>query len=59
MSVDPVRKALYIVAVAALFVVFCGYAPAGEINHEPLEPGRFRRTHNRRSSTPVIGSSTS
>lgn len=41
MSVDPVRKALYIVAVAALFVVFCGYAPAGEINHEPLEPGRL------------------
>jgi phospholipid-binding lipoprotein MlaA len=41
MSVYPVRKALYIVAVAALFAVFCGYAPAGEINHEPLEPGRL------------------
>jgi len=41
MSVDPVRKALYIVAVAALFAFFCGYAPAGEINHEPLEPGRL------------------
>lgn len=55
--VDPVRKALYIVAVAALFVVFCGYAPAGEIDHEPLEPGRLlaqqtRASTNDRLATP-------
>ena len=50
MSVDPVRKALYIVAVAALFVVFCGYAPAGEINHEPLEPGRLLAQQTRESA---------
>ncbi len=40
MRVDPVRKALYLVAVAALLAVFCGAAPAGQINHEPIElPG--------------------
>ena len=50
MSVDPVRKALYIVAVAALFVVFCGNAPAGEINHEPLEPGRLLAQQTRESA---------
>jgi len=50
MNVDPVRKALYMVAVAALFVVFCGYAPAGEINHEPLEPGRLLAQQTRVSA---------
>jgi phospholipid-binding lipoprotein MlaA len=40
MSVDPVRKALYLIAVAAVFVIFCGHAPAGQINNEPIElPG--------------------
>ena len=34
MSIDSVRKVLYLVAVTALFVVFCGYAPAGQINNE-------------------------
>ena len=37
MSVDPVRKALYLVAVTALFVVFCGYAPAFELGNDPVE----------------------
>jgi len=40
MSVQPVRKALYFVAVTAFIVVFCGYTPAGAFNDEPIElPG--------------------
>ena len=40
MSVDPVRKALYLVAVTALSVILCANAPAGQINNEPVElPG--------------------
>ncbi len=35
MGVDSVRKALYIVAVTALFAVFCGYASAFELGNNP------------------------
>jgi len=31
MSVDPVRKALYFVAVTALIIVFCGNAPPSNL----------------------------
>jgi len=42
MRIDPLSKALYVVAVAAVWVVFCGPAAAGEINQEPIElPGRL------------------
>ena len=37
MSVDPVRKALYLVAVTALILVFCGNAPAFELGNDPVE----------------------
>ncbi len=37
MRVDPARKALYLVAVTALFIVFCGYTPAGALNNEPVD----------------------
>lgn len=37
MSADSVRKALYLVAVTALFIVFCGYAPAFELGNNPEE----------------------
>ena len=37
MSVDPVRKALYFVAVTALIIVFCGSAPAFELGNDPAE----------------------
>jgi len=37
MIVDPVRKALYLVAVTALIIVFCGSAPAFELGNDPAE----------------------
>ena len=37
MIVDPVRKALYLVAVAALIIIFCGNAPAFELGNDPAE----------------------
>ena len=37
MIVDPVRKALYFVAVTALIIVFCGSAPAFELGNDPVE----------------------
>ena len=37
MSVDPVRKAFYLVAVAALIIIFCGNAPAFELGNDPAE----------------------
>ena len=37
MGADSVRKALYLVAVTALFVVFCGDAPAFELGNAPPE----------------------
>ena len=37
MRVDPVGKALYLVAVTGLFIVFCGYTPAGAFNNEPVD----------------------
>ena len=37
MIVDPVRKALYFVAVTALIIVFCGSAPAFELGNDPAE----------------------
>jgi len=37
MIVDPVRKALYFVAVTALMIVFCGSAPALELGNDPVE----------------------
>ncbi len=37
MRVDPARKALYLVAVTALFIVFCGYTPARAFNNEPVD----------------------
>ena len=37
MKVDHARKALYFVAVTALFIVFCGYTPAGAFNNEPVD----------------------
>ena len=40
MGGDCVKKALYLVAVTALFVIFCGDGIAGQINREPIElPG--------------------
>jgi len=40
MSVHPARKVLYLAAVTAFIVVFCGYTPAGAFNNEPIElPG--------------------
>jgi len=58
MSIDSVRKAFYLIAVTALFIIFCGYAPAGEINHEPIElPGPHlaqitQESANEQSETP-------
>ena len=37
MIVDPVRKALYLVAVSALLIIFCGSAPAFELGNDPAE----------------------
>jgi phospholipid-binding lipoprotein MlaA len=41
MRVDPARKALYLVAVTALLIVFCGYTPAGAFNNEPVDHTLF------------------
>lgn len=46
MSVEPVRKAFYLVAVAALCVVFGGNSPAVAFNDEPVElPGLHLGLH--------------
>ena len=37
MIVDPVRKALYLVAVSVLVIIFCGSAPAFELGNDPAE----------------------
>ena len=37
MIVDPVRKSLYLVAVSALIIIFCGSAPAFELGNDPAE----------------------
>ena len=37
MIVDPVKKALYLVAVSALIIIFCGSAPAFELGNDPAE----------------------
>jgi len=51
MRIDPVRKALYVVAVAALLGVFCSPAAAGEIRNEPIElPGLLLAQQSRESA---------
>lgn len=50
MRIDSVRKALYVVAAAALWVAFCGPAAAGEINHEPIELPRLLLAQQSRDS---------
>jgi phospholipid-binding lipoprotein MlaA len=37
MSVQAVRKVLYLAVVTAFIVVFCGYTPAGAFNNEPVD----------------------
>ena len=37
MSVDPVRKALYLVAITAVLAVFCSQASAFELGNDPAE----------------------
>jgi len=40
MNVDPVKKALFFVAVTVFLIVFCGSNPSGAFNNEPIElPG--------------------
>ena len=37
MNVDPVKKALFFVAVTVFLIVFCGANPSGAFNNEPIE----------------------
>ena len=40
MNVDPVKKALFFVALTVFLIVFCGSNPSGAFNNEPIElPG--------------------
>ena len=58
MGVDSVRKALYLVAVTALIVVFYGYASAFELGNNPQELSglllaqQFRGSADDRLATP-------
>jgi phospholipid-binding lipoprotein MlaA len=51
MSLDRVRKALYLVAVTALFAVFCSYAPAFELGNDPVELSRLLLAQQSQDST--------
>ena len=50
MNVDPVKKALFFVAVTAFLIVFCGFSPCGAFNNEPVELSSLHLAQNPQES---------